>query len=168
MRKPQSIVMTSSAGASAVRSVRNTPSRIRLRLRRWRWVIVAAIALGLYPAFVLGTVYATTLRSDLPGGRHGPKDAYRHSLASAIVAYSGSLAWVDWATQVMENGGKGDAARAMDAHNNWLGARIGAQADSWNEMQTAVLAAVKAGDMNVEDQNRITWLPPERWQNRLY
>lgn len=168
MRKPQSIVMTSSAGASAVRSVRKTPSRIRTRLRRWRWLIVVAIALSSYPAFVLGTVYATTLRSDLPGGRHGPKDAYRHSLASAIVAYTGSPAWVDWVTQIMENDGNGDAARAMDAHNNRLGARIGVQADNWNDMQTAVLAAVKAGDVNVEDENRITWLPPERWQNRLY
>ncbi len=167
MRKSQSIAIDIHTDRHAVRGVRR-PQRIRLFLHRWRWAIAAAFALGLYPAFVLGTVYTMTLRSELPGGRHGPKDAYRHSLASAIVAYTGSPAWVDWVTQIMENGGEGDAARAMDAHNNLLGARIGARADSWNDMQTAVLAAVKAGGANVEDQNRITWLPPERWQNRLY
>ncbi|MFZ5637305.1 MAG: DUF6973 domain-containing protein [Pseudomonadota bacterium] len=137
------------------------------RRRLFRALLVLAIA-GSYPAFVLGSVYAVTLRSDLPGGRHGPKDAYRHSLASATVAYTGSPRWVEWVTEVMENGGEGDAARAMDAHNNRLGARIGARAESWTQMRAAVFAAVQAGGVAVEDPNRITWLPPERWQERLY
>lgn len=144
------------------------PERWTRRLRRLRrWLALAALV-GAYPAFVLGTVYATTLRADLPGGRHGPKDAYRHSLASATVAYTGSPRWVEWVTAVMEDGGRGDAARAMDAHNNRLGARIGARADSWTQMRADVLAAVQAGGAMVEDDDRITWLPPERWQDRLY
>lgn len=144
------------------------PERWTRRLRRLRrWFALAALA-GAYPAFVLGTVYATTLRSDLPGGRHGPKDAYRHSLASATVAYTGSPRWVEWVTAVMEDGGRGDAARAMDAHNNRLGARIGARADSWTQMRADVFAAVQAGGAMVEDDDRITWLPPERWRERLY
>jgi hypothetical protein len=138
------------------------------RLRRLRWPLSLLAALGLYPAFVLSTVYTATAGSDLPGGRHGPRDAYRHSLASAIVAYTGSERWVEWVTAVMENGEEGDAAHAMDAHNNRLGARIGARAESWNDMRTAVLVAVKAGGVGIEDANRMTWLPPERWQNRLY
>lgn len=138
------------------------------RLRRLRAAALFAIALGAYPAFVLGTVYATTLRSDLPGGRHGPKDAYRHSLASATVAYTGSPRWVEWVTAVMENGGDGGPDRAMDAHNNRIGARIGADAQSWAGMRAAVLAAVEAGGIEAQDDNRITWLPPERWQERLY
>lgn len=137
----------------------------RMRLRRW-FALFAMIAA--YPAFVLSTVYATTLRSDLPGGRNGPRDAYRHTLASATVAYTGSPRWVEWVTEVMENGGKGDASRAMDAHNNRLGARIGARARSWTEMRADVLAAVKAGEVAAQDANRITWLPPEKWQERLY
>ena len=141
--------------------------RRRLLLRLRRPIAVAAL-LALYPAFVLGTVYAATARSDLPGGRHGPKDAYRHSLASATVAYTGSPRWVEWVTAVMENGGHGDDARAMDAHNNRLGARIGAEAGSWTQMQADVLAAVRAGAVTVESQDRITWLPPERWRERLY
>lgn len=143
----------------------DTRRRLLFRLRR---PIAVAALLSLYPAFVVGTVYAATSRSDLPGGRHGPKDAYRHSLASAIVAHTGSPRWVEWVTAVMENDGHGDDARAMDAHNNLLGARIGAEADSWTQMQADVLAAVRAGAMTVESQDRITWLPPERWRERLY
>jgi hypothetical protein len=141
---------------------------LRGRLKRLRWPLAALALLGLYPALVLGTTYAHWLSVDLPGGRHGPADAYRHSLASATVAYTGSSRWVEWVTAVMENGGRGDAAHAMDAHNNRLGARIGAGAENWNQMQAAVLAAVKAGDVEVSDPNRITWLPPERWQERPY
>lgn len=147
---------------------RRRGERLRRLLRRSKWPLVGIVALSLYPAFVLGTVYAATARSDLPGGRHGPKDAYRHSLASATVAYTGSPRWVEWVTAVMENGGHGDDARAMDAHNNRLGARIGAEAGSWTQMQADVLAAVRAGAVTVESQDRITWLPPERWRERLY
>ncbi|NOT89622.1 MAG: hypothetical protein HOP03_15795 [Lysobacter sp.] len=137
--------------------------------RRWlRRTIVAIGVCALYPAFVLATVYAATAQSDLPGGRHGPRDAYRHSLASATVAYTGSPHWVQWVTAVMEDGGRGDDARAMDAHNNLLGARIGADAHSWAGMRAAVLAAVKTGDIDVKDPNRITWLPQTRWRERAY
>jgi hypothetical protein len=141
---------------------------LRRLLRRSKWPLVNIVALSLYPAFVLCTVYAATLRSDLPGGRHGPKDAYRHSLASATVAYTGSPRFVEWVTAVMENGGDGGPDRAMDAHNNRIGARIGANAESWAGMRAAVLAAVEAGGIEAEDDDRITWLPPERWQERLY
>jgi hypothetical protein len=134
----------------------------------WRRVFLMALILGSYPAFVLLSVYAATAQSDLPGGRNGPKDAYRHSLASATVAYTGSAQWVEWVTRVMEHGEGGDAANAMDRHNNPLGARIGARAESWSDMRAAVLAAVKAGDVAAQDDNRITWLPPEQWQERLY
>ena len=137
----------------------------RVWVRRFLFAMCAA---SLYPAFVLATVYATTLRSDLPGGRNGPRDAYRHSLASAIVGYTGSPRWVDWVTAVMEDGGRGDEARAMDAHNNRLGARIGAKAESWKQMRTAIRKAVGDGGVKLEDPDRITWLPPERWQDRMY
>lgn len=153
------------------------PSAVPSRAPRNRWLrrlLVVAVLLAVYPAFVFGTVYLATSRSDLPGGRHGPKDAYRHTLASATVAYTGSPRWVDWVTAVMEGDGdshhtgRSDAARAMDAHNNRIGARIGAAAESWNEMNAAVLQAVQAGGVAVEDEDRITWLPRERWQDRWY
>jgi hypothetical protein len=139
----------------------------RVAGRPWfrRGVAVFAV-LAAYPAFVLGTVYATVLRSDFPGGHNGPKDAYRHSLASATVAYTGSPAWVEWVTGTMEQGDQ--PAHRMDAHNNRIGARIGARATSWQQMRADVLAAVKAGGIDVADDNRITWLPPDQWRERLY
>lgn len=144
------------------------PSRARSRRRWLRRALLLATLLALYPVFVFGSVYLATSRSDLPGGRHGPKDAYRHALASATVAFTGSARWVDWVTIVMEGDGRSDAARAMDARNNRIGARIGAGAESWNEMNAAVLRAVQAGGVAVEEEGRITWLPRGRWRDRWY
>jgi hypothetical protein len=127
-----------------------------------------ALVLAAYPGFVLGTVYAHWFAASLPGGRNGPADAYRHALASATVAYTTSPRLVQLVTHVMERDGNGNDSRAMDAHNNRLGARLGVEAPSWNAMQSAVLAAVKAGQIDARDDNQITWLPPNRWQNRLY
>lgn len=140
------------------------------RRRRFGWkhaVVLLALA-GAYPVFVLAAVYGATLRSDLPGGRHGPRDAYRHCLASAIVAYTAAPVWVEWVTAVMENGGEGDPARAMDAHNNRIGARIGAEADGWGALLADVRAAVDAGGADVTDPERITWRPRTHWRERPF
>ena len=147
-----------------MKAVAAKPTRRRL----WRRLFVVAVLLGAYPAFVLGATYSQWFKADLPGGRNGPADAYRHSLASAIVAYTLSPRCVDWVTAVMERGGDGNPARAMDAHNNRLGARIGANAKSWNAMQQAVLAAVKNGAIDARSPDQITWRAPSAWQDRLY
>ena len=75
-----------------------------------------------------------------------------------------------WVTAVMEDDGRGSAMRAMDAHNNRIGARIGASARSWNEMQHNVFEAVRQGRENASatEADRITWLPRERWLDRMY
>lgn len=138
------------------------------RKRHWRRLFVVAVVLGAYPAFVMVATYSQFFAAGLPGGRNGPADAYRHSLASAIVAYTSSPRCVDLVTAVMEGGGQGNAARAMDAHNNRLGARIGAAADSWTAMQQAVLAAVNEGAIDARSPDQITWLAPDAWQERLY
>lgn len=138
------------------------------RKRQWRRLFVVAVVLGAYPAFVMVATYSQFFAAGLPGGRNGPADAYRHSLASAIVAYTSSPRCVDLVTAVMERGGQGNAARAMDAHNNRLGARIGAAADSWTAMQQAVLAAVNEGAIDARSPDQITWLAPDAWQERLY
>nr|WP_133479564.1 hypothetical protein [Lysobacter segetis] len=129
---------------------------------------MVVLLLAAYPVFVLGATYRQFFAADLPGGRNGPADAYRHSLASAIVAYTLSPRCVEWVTAVMERGGQGNSARAMDAHNNLLGARIGANASSWNDMQADVRNAVRHGAVDAVEPDRITWLPASRWQNRLY
>jgi hypothetical protein len=136
--------------------------------RFWRRLLTVGVLLGMYPAFVMTATYLRFFEAHLPGGRNGPADAYRHSLASAIVAYTLSPHCVDWVTAVMERGGEGNAARAMDAHNNQLGARIGATSGSWNTMQQAVLAAVKNGAIDAGSPEQITWLAPSAWQERLY
>ena len=136
--------------------------------RPWRRVLILGAVLGAYPAFVMTATYTQFFAADLPGGRNGPADAYRHSLASAIVAYTSSPRCVDWVTKVMERDGQGNAARAMDAHNNRLGARIGATAASWDAMQRAVLAAVEHGAAEARSPDQITWLAPDAWQDRLY
>ncbi len=163
--------MPSTARIAVPRAADRSDVPRRPRSAWWRFVrrsLIVAAVLAIYPFFVLGTVYSATTQSDLPGGRHGPKDAYRHSLASAIVAYTGSPRWVEWVTYAMEGDGEGDAARAMDAHNNRLGARIGAEAESWGRMRAEIVAAVENGGVEIDDPNRITWLPRERWQERLY
>lgn len=144
------------------------PAAKPARKRHWRRLFVVAAVLGAYPAFVMVATYSQFFAAGLPGGRNGPADAYRHSLASAIVAYTLSPRCVDLVTNVMERDGQGNASRAMDAHNNRLGARIGAAADSWNAMQQAVLAAVKNGAIEARSPDQITWLAPGAWQDRLY
>lgn len=136
--------------------------------RRLRVFAAAFVVLAAYPAFVLGTVYAHWFGANLPGGRNGPADAYRHTLASATVAYTTSPRLVAFVTRVMERDGQGSPMRWMDAHNNRIGARIGTQAGSWNDMQARVRAAIDAGAIGATDQNQITWLPRERWQDRMY
>ncbi|MFC0677897.1 DUF6973 domain-containing protein [Lysobacter korlensis] len=146
-----------------------TPAESAAARRRWLVAAVAvAMLLSAYPLFVLTTVYWSFFQAGLPGGRHGPADAYRHSLASATVAYTLSPRCVDWVTTVMERDGLGSAARAMDAHNNRIGARIGAEAESWTLMRQRVLAAVQNGAINSGSADRITWLAPHAWQDRLY
>ena len=137
--------------------------------RGWRRRISLLLGvLALYPLVVLGIVYASFFRAGLPGGRHGPADAYRHSLASAVVAYTLSPRCVGWVTLVMERDGMGSASRAMDAHNNRIGARIGAAAPDWTSMQQAVLAAVGNGAVDARSPDQITCLAPDAWQERLY
>lgn len=138
------------------------------RTRHRRGLALAMLALSTYPAFVLIAVYSQWLGSGLPGGRNGPADAYRHSLASAIVAYTLSPRCVDWVTAVMERGGVGTPSRAMDAHNNGIGARIGAAAPSWAAMQREVRAAVDHGAIDARSPDQITWLAATAWQDRLY
>jgi hypothetical protein len=136
--------------------------------RRWRRrLLVVTVLLAAWPLFVLGTTYTITLRSGLPGGRLGPCDAYRHSLASAIVAWTASPRCVEWVTAVMEGDDQGDSHR-MDAHNNRVGIRLAARAADWSSLLQSVRAAVDAGvaidERALADPDRIVWLPAESWR----
>ena len=128
-----------------------------------RKVGALAILLGVYPAFVLGYTWGCVLRSDLRGGRHGPLDAYRHALASSVVAYTLNEAAVDLITGLFE--AKGKASNRMDGHNNRIGARLGAHADSFRDLEPAVRQAVGNGAVDAADRDQITWLPENRWRD---
>lgn len=128
---------------------------------------VATLLVIAYPGFVLGYTWSHVAESNLPGGRFGPLDAYRHTLASAVVSYTLSPRAVDWVTSVMERG-RGPSDR-MDRHNNRIGAGIGARAGSFGEIEGAVRAEVQRGVINAKGPDQITWLPPGRWRtNRLW
>ena len=124
---------------------------------------MAAVLLFAYPAFVLGYTWSHVARSDLSGGRHGPLDAYRHTLASAVVTFTLGPRALEWVTGVMESDGKD--TNLMDRHNNKVGAGIGARTRSFSEIEPAVDAQVRRGMVNAADPAQVTWLPPERWRS---
>ena len=114
-----------------------------------------------YPLFVLSYTWWHVFSSDLPGGRGGPLDAYRHTLASAVVAYTLDDAVVEVITSLTERGGRD--SNAMDRHNNRIGATIGSQAGSFAEIEPTVYAQVSDGEVNTQSDSRTTWLPEDRW-----
>jgi hypothetical protein len=157
---------------SRERTVRTIEVAPAPRRRRWRRRLVLVLALlAAYPLFVLGTTYTITLRSGLDGGRHGPCDAYRHCLASAIVAYSSSPRFVEWVTAAMEGDDRG-ASHRMDAHNNGVGVRLAAGAANWSSLFASVRAAVDGGTVLDETfvgaSDRVVWLPAAQWRARWW
>jgi len=128
-------------------------------------VVAVVLLLSAYPAFVLGYTWSHVASAGFPGGRHGPLDAYRHTLASAVVAFTLSPYAVELITQVMEGNAK--RSSAMDRHNNRIGAMVGSQARSFAEIQPAVYALVQRGAVEASDPRQITWLPPADWRKGL-
>lgn len=65
-------------------------SKLQPPRKRLHWLLPGAIVLAVYPMFVFASMYSHWFAAALPGGLNGPADGYRHSLASATVAYTGS------------------------------------------------------------------------------
>jgi hypothetical protein len=122
-----------------------------------------AFALCIYPLCVLIYTWSCVFQSNLEGGRGGPLDAYRHTLASAVVSYTVGEWGVELTTFIMESRGKD--SNKMDQHNNRIGAKIGSHAKSFKELEPAVLKRVKAGTAHAKDKNQSTWLEKERWRD---
>lgn len=121
-----------------------------------------ALVLSIYPLFVLVYTWSCVLGSHLEGGRHGPCDAYRHALASAVVSYTLGERAVAITTTVMES--RGRDSNKMDEHNNRIGARIGANSKSFHELEPSVRQAVLNGTVNSTDPHQVTWLPSAKWR----
>lgn len=125
-----------------------------------KWFIVAAI-LSIYPAFVLGYVWYHCYISEFRGGENGQLDAYRHSLASAVVAYTLSPVAVEIFTAITEF--PDGAAYEMDRHNNYIGKTIGSQANSLDEINNLITKTVQNGAKNATNPKQITWLDESTW-----
>ena len=123
----------------------------------------AVLLLGIYPALVLGYTWSCVLQSDFRGGRHGPLDAYRHALASSVVSYTLKESAVDLITVLFES--KGKDSNRMDGHNNRIGARLRAHADSFRDLEPAVRQHVGNGAVAAVEPDQITWLPENKWRD---
>lgn len=132
--------------------------------KRWlRRVVVFTAVLLIYPVFVIGYTWTHVLRSDLEGGRHGPLDAYRHALASAVVSYTLGEWAVDLVTTVFESPGKD--SNLMDRRNNLIGSAIGVSSSSFAELESRVRGKVLAGAELSAASSQITWLPRGQWRD---
>ena len=127
---------------------------------------VGALILSIYPLFVLSYTWTFVARSSLEGGHNGPLDAYRHTLASAVVSYTLDAKVVNCVSLVMESWGK--ESNAMDAHNNNIGAQLGTHAVSFTELEPSVRETISKGMINAVDVNQTTWMPKKTWQNRRF
>jgi hypothetical protein len=132
----------------------------RIHLKR---ALVFALILCIYPAGVIAFTWSHVLTSDFEGGRNGKLDAYRHSLASATVAYTLGEWAVDFTTWMFESSGK--ESNDMDTHNNRIGAKLGLKATAFSDIEPAVREAVQNGHVSATDSNQITWLPASKWRD---
>ena len=134
--------------------------------RRWKLLVVLACAgslLAAYPTFVLGYTWIKVLQADLPGGRNGPLDAYRHTLASAVVSYSLNEGAVQWVSKTMERDHL--YSNRMDRHNNRIGASIGQGVKRFGELAPTVAKQVAKGKVMATDVGQTTWLPKQLWRD---
>lgn len=135
---------------------------------------------GIYICLILGIVYYNVWNSGLKGGGHGPQDAYRHSLASALVAHTLHPKCIELVIHVMEKDGTGSFANKMDTNNNRLGAQIGASVP-WSTSSVSVVikkvhTAVDNGTVqNINSNTKISsnpqqimWMPKKYWIKRRW
>jgi hypothetical protein len=135
----------------------------RRKLRKIFWL---AVGMSLYPIFVITFTLSHVIKAELPGGRHGPLDAYRHSLASATVSYTIGKWAVDLTSWIFESSKKD--SNKMDIHNNRLGAEIGKKVTSFSAIEPAIRQAVSNGKIAATAEDQITWLEPEKWRDGIF
>jgi hypothetical protein len=123
------------------------------------------LAILIYPLFVMIYTLNHVYQSDLEGGGNGPLDAYRHTLASAVVTYTLGDWAVNFTSYFMES--KKTATGAMDRHNNHVGAKIGSHAKSFKDIEPMVHKHVLEGACCTSKKDQTTWLPKEIWRKRI-
>ncbi len=131
-----------------------------------KWAVLILILLAIYPAAVLGYVWYYCAISNLKGGSSGPLDAYRHTLASAVVAYTLSPKAVTIVSYVMER--KAKPANLMDVHNNAIGAAIGNRVTKFSEIEPLVRQQIAGGKVNAGNFLQTTWMPLKKWRKSTF
>lgn len=140
---------------------------ISLLKKKWLWsLILLCASLSIYPLFVLSYTWFHVANSDLEGGRHGKLDAYRHSLASAVVTYTIGGWAVELVNSVFEEGGL--ESNAMDKHNNRVGIQVGNTAESFADIEPAIRQVVMEGQESATQRDQITWLSREKWKSAKF
>lgn len=134
--------------------------------KKLRYLLILTAVLLIYPACVIAYTWTHVLRSDLEGGRHGPLDAYRHTLASAVVSHTIGGWAVDLVSNVFECSGK--ESNLMDRKNNAIGAAIGESTDSFGQLEAAVFERVSAGAEYSTEPDQSTWLPKDQWRDARF
>ena len=129
-------------------------------------LLLIGFLLIIYPAFILSYIWMQCFKSDFTGGKNGQLDAYRHTLASAVVAYTLSPKAVLVVTTIMER--KGNIANLMDQHNNALGSEIGVDAKSLHELNSKVIDHIQHGAVNTSNRTQTTWLPKYFWGKSFF
>jgi hypothetical protein len=124
------------------------------------------ILTSFYSLLVLSFVWWHCYTSDLHGGKNGQLDAYRHTLASALVAYTTSPKLVSLVSTVMER--KNQPANLMDKHNNAIGAQLGTRANALAALSSQVKTLVLQGAVNTSISSQITWLPTQAWGENVW
>jgi hypothetical protein len=126
-------------------------------------IVITCMLMAAYPAFVLGYTWYYVAHSTLSGGRNGPLDAYRHTLASAVVAFTLNKQAVELVTNAMES--KGTPSNLMDKHNNYIGAVIGSNAHTFSEIEATVFLKIMNGKEYASSIEQTTWLAKNFWYN---
>lgn len=124
-----------------------------------------ALALCIYPLFIMIYTVSHVNQSDLEGGGNGPLDAYRHTLASAVVTYTLGEWAVNITSYFMES--EKSVTAEMDRHNNHIGAKIGSHAKSFKDIEPTVRQHVLEGACFSMKDEQTTWLPKSYWRKRL-
>jgi hypothetical protein len=137
------------------------------RAPKHTFFVVAWSFAGCFPVLtLLCAVWWNMAQTSLPGGRHGPLDAYRHTLASAFLSRALGPWAVEKVSLLMESCTKRSCA--MDRHNNAIGARLGLEAKAFSALPDIVLRQVEKGREGATDSAQTTWLPSSDWKSGFF
>lgn len=117
--------------------------------------------LGLCSLSILLPVWIHVASVSFSGGKNGPLDAYRHTLASAYLAHAVGPSAVSIVTFLMESPSKADGV--MDMHNNAIGATIGAKAASFSTIEPIVWDRIHTGSQHPKGPEQVLWLEEKLW-----